>query len=157
MRFLYKNAILTSNLAGGRKQMGGSMNRFDVMIEKIYYINKRYEVISTFALLYHEQPIHVDVLGSFIRLSDHVISVDDQHDFIIFTFTPEANAYKAAQNLLNKLDNHFSDRSSCMALDSFDTNRTPNNVLSRLRQILAETRRGSFARIETDAILDVRL
>lgn len=137
--------------------MGGGMNRFEVMIEKTYYIHRRYGVTATFALLYHEQPLTVAVLGSFIRLSDHVIPIDKHHDFIIFTFTSEANAYKASQNLLGRLDNHFSDRSSCIALDRFDPDMTPHSVLCRLQQILAATRKNSFARIETDAILDGRL
>ena len=103
--------------------MGGGMNRFEVMIEKTYYIHRRYGVTATFALLYHEQPLTVAVLGSFIRLSDHVIPIDKHHDFIIFTFTSEANAYKASQNLLGRLDNHFSDRSSCIALDRSSSGR----------------------------------
>jgi hypothetical protein len=137
--------------------MGGSMNRFEVMIEKAYYIHERYGVTATFALLYHKQPIHVDDLGVFIRLSDHIIPIDAQHDFIIFTFTSEANAHKASQNLLRKLDNYFGDSSACIALDTFDPSKTPHNVLSRLQQILSETRKNSFARIEHDSILDASL
>lgn len=137
--------------------MGGSMNRFEVMIEKTYYIHRRYGVTATFALLYHEQPLEIATLGAFIRLSDHIIPIDEHHDFLIFTFTSEENAYKASQNLLGKLDNHFGDRSSYIALDHFDPNLTSHNVLCRLQQILAATRKGSFTRIETDAILDVRL
>jgi len=135
--------------------MGSGMNRFEIMIEKTYYIHQRYGVTATFALLYHELPLDIDDLGSFIRLSDHVIPIDENHEFIIYAFTPETNAHKASQNLLRKLDNHFGQRCCCIAIDRLDTNRTPHNVLSRLKQILGETRKGSFSRVENESILDV--
>ena len=134
--------------------MAGSMNRFEVIISKTYYIHQRYGVHATFALLYHESPLEVSDLGSFIRLSDHIIPIDGQHDFIIFTFTTEENAYKASQNLLRKLDDHFGSADSCIALDTFDTNKTPHTVLNRLKQILAEARKHTFSRIENESALD---
>lgn len=134
--------------------MAGSMNRYEHMVEKTYYIHQRYGVVATFALLYHDAPLEVDVLGSFIRISDHIIPIDANHDFIIFAFTSEPNAYKAAQNLLRKLDDHCSDHNCCIALDKFDTDKTAHHVLSRLKQILGETRKNSYSRIETESILD---
>lgn len=134
--------------------IGESMNRYDHMVEKTYYIHKRYGVPATFALLHHSQPLNVETLGSFMRLSDHVIQVDENHYFIIFSFTEEASAHKAAQNLLRHLDSHFSEPCSCIAIDSFDTSKAPNSVLCRLKQILTEIRKHGFKRIDNDNILD---
>jgi hypothetical protein len=134
--------------------MATSMNRYEHMVEKTYYIHRRYGVVATFALLYHEEPLAVDVLGSFIRISDHIIPIDENHDFIIFAFTSETNAHKAAQNLLGRLDNYFGSHTCCIALDKFDTDIAPQHVLSRLRQILGESRKHSYARIETESVLD---
>ena len=134
--------------------IGESMNRYDHMVAKTYYIYERYNVNATFALLYHEMPLDVETLGTFLRLSDHVINVDDHHYFIIFAFTTEENAYKAAQNVLRHLDRYFKDQSSCIALDNFDIAKSPAIVLGRLKQILAAVRKHSFARIENEAVLD---
>ena len=137
--------------------IGEGMNRYDHMVNRTYYIHERYHVDATFALLYHGKPLEVDDLGSFLRLSDHVIEVDEHHYFIIFAFTPEANACKASQNLLRKLDHHFGEPCSSIALDRFDPNLTPHNVLSRLKQILCVTHKHSYSRIETESALDGRL
>lgn len=132
-------------------------DRFEILIKKIYYIHECYNVDATCMLLYHEHPLSVEMLGEMIRRSDEILPIDEQRYFIIFTFTSQANANRAALNLLQKLDRHFSDRSSCIALDSFDTSKTPHIVLSRLMQILEETRKRSYNRIENEAILDHRM
>jgi len=132
-------------------------NRFEILIKKIYYINERYNVDATFALLYHEHPLDVNTLGDMIRRSDEIIEVDAHHYFLVFAFTSQTNAIKACENLLQKLDHHFNDRSTSIALDSFDTSRTPQSVLNRLMQILEETRKHSFMRIENEEILDCRM
>jgi hypothetical protein len=134
--------------------IGEGMNRYDHMVNRTYYIYERYEVDATFALLYHEKPLHVDDLGSFLRLSDHVIQVDDHHYFIIFAFTNHENAHKASQNLLRHLDRHFSDQSSSIALDDFSTSKAPHTVLSRLKQIMAEIRKKSYSRIDGEHVLE---
>lgn len=134
--------------------IGESMNRYDHMVDKTYYIHERYGVPATFALLYHGQPLDVETLGSFMRLSDHVIDVDENHFFIIFSFTEEANAHKAAQNMLSHLDGLFKEPCCCIAIDSFDTSKTPYSVLCRLKQILTEIRKHGFKRIDNENILD---
>jgi hypothetical protein len=134
--------------------IGESMNRYDHMVEKTYYIHKRYGVPATFALVHHARPLDVDTLGGYMRLSDHVIQVDENHYFIIFAFTEENNAHKAAQNLLRHLDEHFKEPCSCIALDSFDVTKNPYIVLCRLKQILTEIRKHGFKRIDNENILD---
>ncbi|PNV82461.1 MAG: hypothetical protein C0627_09860 [Sulfurimonas sp.] len=130
------------------------MNRVDVLIKKTYYIYKRFNVQATFAMLYHEKPLSVVELSEFIRVSDQLIELDENHYFIIFAFTSAENAYKASQNIVHKLDNHLNSTNSCIALDAFDVAKTPQNVFNRLKQILSETRKHSYARIEMEDILD---
>jgi hypothetical protein len=134
--------------------MANVLNRLKVQIKKTYYIYERYDVEATFALLYHEHPLHVDELAEYVRISDDLIPLDENQYFITFTFTNNADAYKAAQNVIQSLDSHFNDRSCCIALDTFDTSKSANAVLGRLRQILAETRKNSYTRIENETILD---
>lgn len=129
-------------------------NRLRVQIEKAYYAYARYEVEATFALVYHEHSLAVDKLGSFVRISDHLIQLDDNHYFIIFAFTDEASAYKASQNLVHMLDHYFENRTSCIALDAFDTHKTPQAVIRRLKLILDQTRKSSYDRVENEHILD---
>lgn len=130
------------------------LDRLDVLIKKFYYIYERYAVDATFALLYHEKPLSVVELSKYIRISDQLIPLDDNHYFIIFTFTAQKNAYKAAQNILQRLDSYFNDTATCIALDSFDTSKSSQIVLSRLKQILAETRKNSYIRVEMEDIID---
>lgn len=137
--------------------MGDVLNRFEILIKKTYYIHDRYNVEATFGLLYHEPPLTVQELGRVLRISDELIPLDEHQMFIIFTFTAQANAIKASQNVLQKLDHHFNNTTSCIALDRFDTAKSAPIVLGRLRQILAETCRRSFARIENESILDGRM
>lgn len=129
-------------------------NRINVLIKKTYYHFERFQVNSTFALLYHEDPISVVELSHYLRISDHLIQLDDNHYFIIFAFTTQDNAYKASQNIIHNLDNHFNTTKSCIALDTFHISKSPISVVNRLMQILAETRKNPFIRIETEDILD---
>lgn len=130
------------------------INRVNILVKKTYYMYERFEVDATFALLYHEHPLMVEDLAKYVRTSDHLMRIDDNHYFIIFAFTPQANAYKASQNIVHHLDNHFHNHTSCIALDTFDSSKSSHSVFSRLQQILAETRKNPFVRIETEDILD---
>lgn len=130
------------------------MNRVNVLIKKTYYVYTRFNIQATFALLYHDEALSVEKLSEFIRVSDQLIELDENHYFIIFAFTSEENAYKAAQNIIHKLDNQLNNTTSCIALDTFDVAKTPQNVLNRLKQILFETRKNSYTRIEMEDILD---
>jgi hypothetical protein len=129
-------------------------NRINVLIKKTYYTFERFNVDATFALLYHEEPLSVIELSKYVRISDQLISVDEHHYFIIFAFTSQENAYKAAQNIIQKLDNYFNNHTTCMAVDTFDKSKNPVNVVNRLKQIMTETRKSSYVRVETDDILD---
>lgn len=129
-------------------------NRINVSIKKTYYTFERFQVEATFALLYHEEPIDVVELSKFVRISDQLMKLDEYHYFIIFAFTSQENAYKASQNLIQKLDAYFNNHTSCIAVDAFDKAKTPDNVLNRLKQIMIETRKSSYIRVETDDILD---
>lgn len=130
------------------------INRLNVLVKKTYYNFERFRVHATFALLYHEKPMEVVELSHYVRTSDHLIQLDDHHYFIIFAFTTQDNAYKASQNIIHKLDNFFMDNDSFIALDTFDPAKSSHSVLSRLQQILAETRKNPFVRIENEEILD---
>lgn len=129
-------------------------NRISVLIKKTYYINKRYHVDATFGLLYHEEPINVVELSEYVRTSDQYMPIDDHHYFIIFAFTTEENAFKASQNIIRNLDNHFNNQTSCIALDTFDTSNSAHSVINRLQQILTEIRKKPYSRVETEDILD---
>lgn len=130
------------------------INRVNVLVKKTYYTYDRYQVDATFAMLYHEHPLDVTELSKYVRISDSIMHLDENHYFIIFAFTTQDNAYKASQNIVHSLDHHFNNHTSCIALDTFDTSKTAQNVLNRLRQILAETRKRSYVRVETEDILD---
>ncbi|MDD5051440.1 MAG: hypothetical protein PHO27_01765 [Sulfuricurvum sp.] len=129
-------------------------NRVNVLVKKTYYIYQRYNVDATFALLYHEMPINVVELSKYVRISDQLIPLDDNHYFIIFSFTTQENAYKASQNIIQNLDKFFNNQTSCIALDRFDVLKSAQSVVNRLKQILAETRKSSYIRVETEDILD---
>jgi len=131
-----------------------NLNRVNVLVKKAYYTSERFQVNATFALLYHDQPLSVVELAKHIRISDHIIQLDDNHYFIIFAFTKQDNAYKASQNIVYSLDEYFNNSTSCVALDTFDSSKPPQSVLSRLTTILAETRKNPYIRIETEEILD---
>lgn len=132
------------------------INRIHVLIKKTYYTHDRFKVPATFAMLYHEEPLNVIDFSKHIRISDQVMQLDLHHYFIIFAFTPSENAYKASQNIIHSLDNHFNNRTSYIVTDSFDSTRSPQSVVNRLEQILAETRKNPYVRIETEEILDRR-
>jgi len=134
--------------------MSEVMNRLYAQITKTYYAFKRYNVDATFALVYIEQPLKLDEFGKMVRITDQLIPIDTNHYFIIYTYTKEETAYKASQNLLLKLDHFLNNHTSCIALDSFDLNKSPDNVLRRLKQILSVTRQNSYSRIENETILD---
>lgn len=128
-------------------------NRINVLIKKTYYTYERFGVDATFALLYHEEPLSVVELAKYVRISDHLMKMDENHYFIIFAFTSHENSYKASQNIVHSLDKYFNNHTSCIALDSFDPSKTHQSVLNRLKQIMAETRKDPYMRIEGEEIL----
>jgi len=129
-------------------------NRLKIEINKAYYSYKRYKVETTFAMLYHDKELPVDKLGKIVRISDHLLKIDEHHYFINFVHTNHNNAFKASQNLLHALDNLFNDRNSAIALDTFNTTQTPNLVINRLFQILKEIRKNPYTRIDDENILN---
>lgn len=129
-------------------------NRIKVEIKKAYYASQRYGVESTFALIYHEKAFNVEELGLYVRISDHFIKIDDNHYFMNFAFTSQNDAFKASQNLVLYLDKHFNDRTTCIAIDTFDTTHTCQIVYNRLMEILKETKKSSYTRIEDENILN---
>jgi len=128
--------------------------RLLIEIRKAYYSAERYNVQSSFALLYHEKELSVDKLGKIVRMSDHLLKIDDNHYFINFVHTSHAHAFKAAQNLIHALDLHFQDNNSAIAIDTFDTKQPANLVINRLEQILKEVRKNPYTRIDDDNILN---
>lgn len=130
------------------------LNRLNVLVKKSYYTYERYDAEATFALLYHKEPISVVELSKFIRISDHLIELDEHHYFIIFAFTSQENAHKASQNIIHKLDSYLGSASDCfIALDALDITKTPQNVLNRLRQIVEQARKNGYVRVETEDVL----
>ncbi len=129
-------------------------NRLRIMIEKSYYLNSRYQTASTFTLLYHEGAMEPIDLGKYVRKSDHFLKIDENHYFINFMYINQEQAFKAAQNLIQSLDNHFGNNSSLIAIDTFADSKTPTMVYNRLKEILKELQRNSFNRIEDESILD---
>jgi len=138
------------NLGGGLNMA----NRLDIHINKAYAVYKRYGVDATFALLYHAKPLSVEELSHHVRTTDQLISLDDTHYFIIFTFTDEEQAYKACQNILHFLDNLFNETSTCIAIDEFDSSHSCDIVMRRLHQILDQIQKNPYSRIENEQILD---
>ena len=129
-------------------------NRLRVMIEKSYYLFSRYNSLSTFTLLYHEKPISATELGKYLRKSDHFLPIDENHYFINFMYIKQEDAFKATQNLIFSLDKHFSDNSSKIAIDTFNTTKTPTMVYNRLVEILKEIKKNQFTRIDDENILN---
>jgi len=128
--------------------------RINAEINRAYYTFERYQADATFALVYHEKDISLEELGKYVRISDRFVKYDENHFFMLFHFTGAEEASKASQNLLLKLDNHFNSTTTCIAIDNFNTSNSTKVVLNRLKQIIKETRKNSFARIEYEDILD---
>ncbi len=130
------------------------LKRVELLVKKAYYTSERFRLNVTFAFLYHEAPLPVVELSKHIRITDHAISLDEHHYFIIFAYTSHENSYKASQNIVHSLDKYFNNFTTCIALDAFDTSKSVPIVLHRLEQILAETKKSSYIRVETEDILD---
>jgi len=128
-------------------------NRLRIMIEKSYYVKERYNIESTFALLYHEKPLTPSELGSFIRKSDHFLKIDEHHHFINFMYIPHENAFKASQNLILSLDKYFQNCTSNIAIDTFDSIKTPTMVYNRLDEILKTIIDDPYNRVEDETVL----
>ena len=129
-------------------------NRLRVEVEKSYYSAKRYKVEFTFAILYHEKELSVDKLSQFIRVSDYLLKIDENHYFIILPNTEHNKAFKALQNLIMYLDEYFKNNTSCISIDTFDTSLSSTIVFNRLMQILNETKKNLNSRIEDENILN---
>ena len=127
-------------------------NRLRILIEKSYYIDERYSLHSTFTLLYHEQPLSVTELGSFVRKSDHFLQVDEHHYFINFLYITHEQAFKSAQNLIESLDGYFKNQTSAIAIDTFDPIKTPTGVYNRLFDILNIIKEDPYNRIEDETV-----
>jgi len=128
--------------------------RLEIEVKKTYYTFTRYLSPSTFAFLYFEGELSVEELGEHLRISDKFLKIDDNHYFINYMFTEQNGAFKASQNLLLNLDKHFENTKSCIAVDTFDANKTPRIVINRLMEILKETQKSSYSRIEDESILN---
>ena len=129
-------------------------SRIEIEIQKAQYAYKRYSSPSSFALLYHEKKLSPEQLSIFVRLSDKFLDIGDNVYFITFSYTSSDDVFKAAQNLLQELDKFFNNRTSCIAIDTFNAGNSPRMVLQRLSQILNETKKRSYTRIEDESILD---
>jgi hypothetical protein len=128
--------------------------RLLIEIRKAYYSAERYNIQSSFALLYHEKELPVDKLGKIVRMSDHLLKIDENHYFINFVHTNHSQAFKAAQNLIHALDIHFHDNNSAIAIDTFDTKQPANIVINHLTLILKEVRKNPYTRIDDENILN---
>ena len=128
--------------------------RLEVEVKKTYYTFTRYLSPSTFAFLYFEGELSAEDLGGYLRISDKFLKIDDNHYFINFMFTEQHGAFKASQNLLLNIDKHFDNNIACLAIDTFDINKTPRIVIYRLMEILKETQKSSYTRIEDETILN---
>ncbi|MBU0631400.1 hypothetical protein KKA17_02030 [bacterium] len=128
--------------------------RLEIEITRVNYAYERYKLESTFTLIHHEKPLSPQDLGNFIRITDKFVQVDEHTYFLIFVFTPEETAFKASQNLLFNLDKFFNSTDTHIAISSFDTSKTPSMLINKLTQILQESRKSSYARIEDENILN---
>jgi hypothetical protein len=132
-----------------------TISKIDTLVKKVYYNHERFNVEAAFALLYHKEPLSVGELSKFIRISDEVIALDETCYFIVFQFTSEEKAYKASQNIIHKLDQYYNTHSKCfIAVDSLNINKSPQNILCRLKQIITLARQNSSTRVETEDVLD---
>lgn len=128
--------------------------RLNAEIGRAHYTYERYNAESTFALIYHEKDIELEVLGNFVRVSDRLVKISENFHFIIYNFTTSDDAYKASRNLLRNLDNHFHNTTSCIAIDNPQKTDSTHMVMNKLHQIIQETRKNSVSRIEYEDILD---
>lgn len=128
--------------------------RLEIEITRVNYAHERYNLESTFTFLYHEKPLTPKDLGSFIRITDKFVQIDEHTYFLIFVFTPLEAAFKASQNLLLNLDKFFNSTDTHIAISSFDTTKSPSMIINKLTQILQESRKSSYIRIEDENILN---
>jgi hypothetical protein len=128
--------------------------RLNAEIVRAHYTYERYNVVSTFALVYHEKEISLEEIGGMIRISDRLVTVSENIHFIIYNFTTPDDAYQASRNLIAKLDKHFDNHTSCVAIDRPSKTDSTHMVMNKLHQILQETRKSSVSRIEYEDILD---
>jgi len=128
--------------------------RLNAEIGRAYYTYERYHVDYTFALVYHEKDIELDLLGTYVRVSDKLVRINENLHFVIYNFTTQDDAYKASKNFLNNLDKHFQSTNSCIAIDAPVKTDSTHMVMNKLYQILQETKRNSVTRIEYEDILD---
>jgi hypothetical protein len=128
--------------------------RLNAEIGRAHYTYERYNVDYTFALVYHEKDIELDLLGSYVRVSDKLVRISESLHFVIYNFTTQDDAYQASKNLLNNLDKHFDSTNSCIAIDAPVKTDSTHMVMNKLDQILQETKKSSVSRIEYGDILD---
>ena len=127
--------------------------RLEIEIKKTYYAYDRYKVQDTFALLYHANELTPTELGSFVRITDKFVKIDNHTDFLIFAFSREEDVFKASQNLLAKLDKFFNDRESAISINSFDPSNSPRMVVNKLTQTLIEIQKSGYSRVEDERVL----
>ena len=128
--------------------------RLESEVNRVHDACKRYGSTTSSAIVYHEKDLDLELLGSFLRKNDKIVELDNNHHFIMFCYTSESEAYEAAKNLLSKLDKHFKNTTSCIAIDSACKNDSTNMMINKLLQILKETKKNSISRIEYEDILD---
>ena len=128
-------------------------NRLRIMIEKSYYVKERYDIESTFALLYHEKPLTSAELGKCMRKSDHFLELDNNYHFINFMYISHTDAFKASQNLIQSLDKYFQNNTSAIAIDTFESIKTPTMVYNRLDEILKTIQDDPYSRVEDETVL----
>ncbi len=129
--------------------------RLEIEIKRVNYAYTRYKAEATFAFLYHENELTPLDLGAFVRLTDKFVKVDEHTYFMIYAFTSQEDAFKASQNLLYNLDKSFNNVTTCIALSAFDISNSPHMIINKLTQILQETRKNSYGRIEDENILNL--
>jgi len=130
------------------------VNRLEIELKKIFYSFEKYNALSTFALLYHKDALDTQTLSNYLRVSDSFLELDDHTYFINFAFTSHEDTFKAAQNILFGLDNHFNNTSTCIAIHELDPTNTPKMTVNKLLQILEETKKYSYSRVEDESILN---
>lgn len=131
-----------------------SFTQIQLLIKKAYYRFMRHHYDSTFAYLYFEGDLTLIDLAKYLRVSDNFIKIDKNHFFIDFSHTKPEEAFKAAQNLFVYLDKHLNNTSARIAIDAFDTSNSAQVVLSRLEQIMDETKKRPDSRIEDEDVLN---
>ncbi len=130
-------------------------SRFEVMVKKVYYVYEKFGLDFSFALLSLAKPISVTDLSRYVRSSDVLIPIDENHYFIIFQFTSPDAAFRTSQELVFSLDKFFNQpKSSFVAIEKLNINITPLNVLKRLDSIVQATKKAGYSQVETEDILD---